>query len=454
MRIRKSFVGAAVLGACTAIAVPAWAWISLSSNTGSGGYTADSVGTPTVQLVTTYNGASTLYWNPPSTPSGASFTYTVVRVSGGGTIAGTCAGTLTSTSCTDTGLTLGTTYNYSVTATISGTSWASSTAGTGSVTAAGAISKFVVSVTPTSVTAGGTVSPTVTAEDSAGRQLTGYGGTVHFSSTDSQAGLPSNYTFTSAPSGADNGAHTFTSGVTFKTAGTQTISVKDTVTTSATGTSPNVTVTASTPSTMATVQGSPQTTWINTAFITGLKVQVKDQFGNLVSGASVTFTATGTQASGTFANGTATTSATTDSSGDATASTFTANGTTGSFSVTTSVTGVTSPPTFSLTNIGSLTIGSVVRDGGNKKVHFTGTNGISGQAITLYICTGTVTSCPSTSAVATSVVASSSAGASWTSAQDSNNLYNGSVTSSGAYTAQAVSGSETSAVFDFNTTGL
>ena len=43
---------------------------------------------------------------------------------------------------------------------------------------------------------------------------TNYTGTVHFTSTDSQAGLPGNYTFTSG----DNGVHTFTNGITFKTA--------------------------------------------------------------------------------------------------------------------------------------------------------------------------------------------------------------------------------------------
>src|SRR5262249_1027998 len=57
----------------------------------------------------------------------------------------------------------------------------------------------------------------------------GYRGTVHFTSTDSKAGLPSNYTFTST----DSGIHS-TFSVIYKTASTQSltgtwsITVKDT----------------------------------------------------------------------------------------------------------------------------------------------------------------------------------------------------------------------------------
>src|SRR5439155_27256070 len=103
----------------------------------------------------------------------------------------------------------------------------------------GPISNFLV--TPSSLTpmAGDAINVTVTARDSGDRTINGYTGTVHFTSTDLQAVLPSNYTFTSAPSG-DSGVHTFT-GVMLKTAGTQTISVNDTVA-SVTGTSANIAV--------------------------------------------------------------------------------------------------------------------------------------------------------------------------------------------------------------------
>ena len=72
-------------------------------------------------------------------------------------------------------------------------------------------------------TAGAAQSITVAVTDSFGNAITGYTGTVHFTSTDGQAVLPVDYTFTSA----DQGQHAFQ--VTFKTAGSQSVSVTDTV---------------------------------------------------------------------------------------------------------------------------------------------------------------------------------------------------------------------------------
>lgn len=75
---------------------------------------------------------------------------------------------------------------------------------------------------PSGVSAGSTFSVTVTASNTSGSADSGYTGTVRFSSTDTQAGLPSTYTF----SAADHGVHTFL--VTLKTAGAQSVSVTDT----------------------------------------------------------------------------------------------------------------------------------------------------------------------------------------------------------------------------------
>jgi hypothetical protein len=96
----------------------------------------------------------------------------------------------------------------------------------------------------------------------------------------------------------------------------------------------------------------------------------------------------------------------------------------------------------------SLVISTVVRDSGNKKVHFTGTGATSGAALVVQICTVNTFPCPSGNQAGTSSVTPSSAGA-WTSGQSNANL-NGSQT----YYAQATQGSSTSAVFTFSTTNL
>jgi hypothetical protein len=75
---------------------------------------------------------------------------------------------------------------------------------------------------PTSVTAGVPFNVTVTALDAYGNVAVGYIGTVHFTSTDNAAVLPTDYTFQST----DKGKHTFS--VTLNTAGSETITVTDT----------------------------------------------------------------------------------------------------------------------------------------------------------------------------------------------------------------------------------
>lgn len=84
---------------------------------------------------------------------------------------------------------------------------------------------------PSTATTGSAFTTTITAEDANGNAVPGYTGTVHFSSSDSAATLPPNYTFTSA----DSGSHTFTNGFTLQTVGSQTITATDTTTSTITG---------------------------------------------------------------------------------------------------------------------------------------------------------------------------------------------------------------------------
>jgi hypothetical protein len=104
------------------------------------------------------------------------------------------------------------------------------------------------------------------------------------------------------------------------------------------------------PNSVSVTGGNNQSATISTAFATALQVTVLDNGNNPVPSITVTFTAPGSGASGKFANSTVTTTATTNGSGVATASTFTANGTSGSYTVNATVAGVATPGAFSLTN--------------------------------------------------------------------------------------------------------
>jgi hypothetical protein len=98
------------------------------------------------------------------------------------------------------------------------------------VNATSATSLVVAGLTsPRTVGAAGSI--TVTAKDSFGNTATGYRGTVHFTSSDALAGLPANYTFTAGDAGAKLTGLT----VTLNTAGTQSVSTTNTVTSSILG---------------------------------------------------------------------------------------------------------------------------------------------------------------------------------------------------------------------------
>jgi sugar lactone lactonase YvrE len=189
--------------------------------------------------------------------------------------------------------------------------------------------KFVVSMT-SPFTAGTLGTVTVTAEDASGYTVTGYTGTVHFTSSDSLAVLPGDYTFTST----DAGAHSFSAEL--FAAGSQSITATDTATSTETGTG-TVTVDAATAASIAISAGGTQSAVVNAQFTKALTVLVTDAYGNPVSGALVTYAAPGSGASATLSSTTATTGITGVAS-----VTATANGTAGSYSVGASITATVS----------------------------------------------------------------------------------------------------------------
>lgn len=99
------------------------------------------------------------------------------------------------------------------------------------------------------------------------------------------------------------------------------------------------------PFSIITTGGTPQSATVNTNYAQALQVLVRDQFNNPVPNATVSFVVPSTGASGTLSVATATT----DTSGNATVN-LQANTIAGTYNSSGSVTGVTTPATFSLTN--------------------------------------------------------------------------------------------------------
>jgi hypothetical protein len=104
--------------------------------------------------------------------------------------------------------------------------------------------------------------------------------------------------------------------------------------------------------TIVVSSGSPQTATPGSAFSAPLVAKVTDASNNPVSGVQVTLTAPAAGASGTFASPCSgrTCVVTTNASGFATAPTFTANSTSGGYTVTAAAVGVATPANFSLFN--------------------------------------------------------------------------------------------------------
>jgi hypothetical protein len=145
--------------------------------------------------------------------------------------------------------------------------------GGGFVAKINAAPSFAVTGFSSPTTAGTAGTFTVTAQDANGNTLTGYTGTVHFTSSDPQAVLPADYTFTAA----DQGVHTFSA--TLKTAGSQSLVGTDTVTSGMSGQEGIVVNPAA--ATHFSISG-PSSVRSGSAF--SLTVTVLDAYGNVATG--------------------------------------------------------------------------------------------------------------------------------------------------------------------------
>ena len=216
---------------------------------------------------------------------------------------------------------------------------------------AAAATQLVFIEGPTSTTAGVAISPAVTvqAEDQYNNDVGDGGASVVITVHSGPGGFTGSTTSVPTTSG---GLATF-SNLVLDTAGNYTITASSSPLTPVT--SGSFTVNDGPAYAISVVSGTPQTATQGHAFADPLVAKVTDAYGNPISSASVTFTGPSSGASGTFAscssnNASFTTCvATTDSSGVATSSTFTANSTGGPYTVT-AATGAFTPADFSLLN--------------------------------------------------------------------------------------------------------
>jgi hypothetical protein len=143
-----------------------------------------------------------------------------------------------------------------------------------------ATSTFTVVPSANPVVAGSSFNITVTAKDPFGNTTPSYGGTVKFTSSDGAATLPANNTLVS-------GVRTFT-GVILRTAGIQTITATDTVSSGITGASGGITVNPAAASHFS-VTGPPGA-FVGLAF--NITVTALDPFGNQATTAGTVYTGT------------------------------------------------------------------------------------------------------------------------------------------------------------------
>jgi len=129
---------------------------------------------------------------------------------------------------------------------------------------------FVISGVPSSSNAGSSFKINVKAYGDDNQIKTDYTGTIHFTSTDPKAILPSDYTF----SASDYGSKDFT--ITYKTAGEQSFTIKDSVS----GISKDSIKTLVKPGNAIEITITPQDKKINVGEKVEFKVLAKDEFGN------------------------------------------------------------------------------------------------------------------------------------------------------------------------------
>jgi hypothetical protein len=302
--------------------------LSADGSTAAVGGIADNYGAGAAWIFTQPAASRFAVTAPASASANTPFSFTVTALDNGGNMITSYSGKIHFTSSdgsavlpADASLTNGagtfsatlkTPGNQTITASDTVVSSIAGTTGAIAVSGGSAVATHFIISAPVSATSGTAFNVTVTAKDAANNTVSGYLGTVGFTSSDGAAVLPAN-------SPLINGTGTFA--VTLKTAGSQTISATDTVSSSISGTTGMIAVSGAAAATHLSVS-APATATAGTAF--NFAVTAQDAGNNTVAGYSGTVHFTSTDnlavlpAFVTLTNGTGTFSATLKTGGSRT----------------------------------------------------------------------------------------------------------------------------------------
>ncbi len=179
------------------------------------------------------------------------------------------------------------TANFSITLKTAGSRTVTASDGTLSASAsilvkATAVNGLMVSGIPTPLNAGAPASVTVKAVDAQGNTVTGYAGTIHFTSNDTRATLPGDFTF----NGTEGGTHSFDNGVVLRTpTTTATVTATDTGNGSINGAQGPIVVQVGPAAKLAFVT-QPTNAGVGATITPAVTVAIQDAGGNTVTSAT------------------------------------------------------------------------------------------------------------------------------------------------------------------------
>jgi hypothetical protein len=191
-RLRPTGIAGIAIFAVLAVTAAGTA-IAYFTATGTGSSAAKTIAMlaqPSIATTPGAGGTVALSWGAVAPPGNGTVTYKVERDGGGAS--STCAPTLTTTTCIDSGLAVGT-YNYVVTA--KWRSWTVSSASKAATVTVGPVEQLVLSAASPTPTAGAADNLTITAKDASGSTVTTYAG-------------PKSLTFTGAAASPDGAGPT------------------------------------------------------------------------------------------------------------------------------------------------------------------------------------------------------------------------------------------------------